>query len=490
MGRLPTFEFLAVLAFVALSVATVSTPPSTLRPIDIAALTSGTAEESWTGIFIGEAHVGYSVARESPTEGGGRLFEQRGSFALGAMGTTQQVTTGGTAVTDAAGRLLRFDFLLSSPLLVLVRGEVQPGSVHVEVQQGGEVSVVDVPLAEAPTLSLTATRQLAGKELRPGDIFELPYFDPLTVTASTMRITVEAPELLPDGEVGHWLSMNTGGVVTRRLVDGKGTILREEGALGLRSVRMSKVEAMAVDEGAAPDLVALSSTPLTGFIDPARPLGPLTLKVLGVPPGSVPGEGTIQVVEGDRVTLSTPPAHLWPTLPVAGTEANEPSLTLPSTHPEIVAKARAVVGDAPDRSTAAKRLADFVFAYVTKVPTLGIPNGLDVLRSGQGDCNEHTALYVSLARAVGIPSRIAAGLVYNSRLGPAMYYHAWPEVKLGPGESWVAIDPTFGQFPADATHLKLVTGDLDRQIEILSTMGKIRLEVAVPALPSDKQPPP
>ena len=58
MGRLPTFEFLAVLAFVALSVATVSTPPSTLRPIDIAALTAGTAEESWTGIFIGEAHAG------------------------------------------------------------------------------------------------------------------------------------------------------------------------------------------------------------------------------------------------------------------------------------------------------------------------------------------------------------------------------------------------------------------------------------------------
>lgn len=490
MGRLPTFEFMAVLAFVALSVATVSTSPSTVRPINVTALTTGPAEESWTGIFIGEAHVGYSVSRESPTTGGGRLFEQRGSFALGAMGTTQQVTTAGTAVTDSAGRLLRFDFLLSSPVLVVVRGEVKPGSVHVEVQQSGEVSVLDVPLAEAPTLSLTATRQLAGKDLRPGDIFELPYFDPLTVTASTMRITVGAPELLPDGEVGHWLSMNTGGVVTRRLIDSKGATLREEGALGLRSVRMSKSEAMAVDSGEAPDLVALASAPLTGFIDPARPLGPLTLKVMGVPPGSVPGEGTIQVVDGDRVTLFTPPLHLWATLPVAGNEAIEPSLTLPSNHPEIVAKAREVVGDATDRATAAHRIADFVFAYVTKVPTLGIPNGLDVLRSRQGDCNEHTALYVSLARAVGIPSRIAAGLVYNPRLGPAMYYHAWPEVKMGPGESWIAIDPTFGQFPADATHLKLVTGDLDRQIEILSTMGKIRLEVAANPVPADKQAPP
>ena len=29
-----------------------------------------------------------------------------------------------------------------------------------------------------------------------------------------------------------------------------------------------------------------------------------------------------------------------------------------------------------------------------------------MLRRREGDCNEHTALYVSLARAVGIPARI------------------------------------------------------------------------------------
>ena len=35
------------------------------------------------------------------------------------------------------------------------------------------------------------------------------------------------------------------------------------------------------------------------------------------------------------------------------------------------------------------------------------------------------------------------------------YYHAWAEVML---QRWVGVDPTLGQFPTDATHLRLVTG--------------------------------
>jgi transglutaminase-like putative cysteine protease len=63
------------------------------------------------------------------------------------------------------------------------------------------------------------------------------------------------------------------------------------------------------------------------------------------------------------------------------------------------------------------------------------------------------------------------GIVY---LKDKFYYHAWPEIYLG---RWVAIDPTFNQFPADATHIRLVIGDLSDQIKILSVVNKIKLEV-------------
>ena len=90
-----------------------------------------------------------------------------------------------------------------------------------------------------------------------------------------------------------------------------------------------------------------------------------------------------------------------------------------------------------------------------------------MLRTRVGDCNEHTALYVAMARAAGIPARIAVGLVY---VHGAFYYHAWPEVYLRRGRGgglWLPVDPTFNQFPADATHLRLARGGLDRQAAIL-----------------------
>ena len=90
-------------------------------------------------------------------------------------------------------------------------------------------------------------------------------------------------------------------------------------------------------------------------------------------------------------------------------------------------------------------------------------------RRGRGDCNEHTQLSVALSRAAGIPARVAAGLAY---VDGKFYYHAWPEIWL---ERWVAIDPTFGQFPADAAHLRFTVGGLGRQAELLRLMGPLKI---------------
>jgi transglutaminase-like putative cysteine protease len=270
---------------------------------------------------------------------------------------------------------------------------------------------------------------------------------------------------------------------TRRLVDAQGATLREESAMGMSATRMTREEATKVDSGDPPDLVMLAAIPNDGKV----PKGPrVRMKISGVDPASIPDDVPLQVRTGDVVDISVPlEAELPHDLPIADTSVDEevePTISLPSTNVEIVERARAVVGDATNRLDAARRLYEFVHTYVQKVPTIGVPNGLEVLHSGRGDCNEHTALYVSLARAVGIPSRITAGVVYSSRMGDAFYYHAWPEVRLGPPDSegrprWVPIDPTLGQFPADGSHLEMAIGDLDRQIEIMGVMGRIRLEV-------------
>ncbi len=125
----------------------------------------------------------------------------------------------------------------------------------------------------------------------------------------------------------------------------------------------------------------------------------------------------------------------------------------------------------------------WTYGNLEKVPVASVPSALEVLQSLRGDCNEHTTLFTALARSLGIPTRPVAGIVYSETIFAegAFYYHAWPEVWLGDG--WVPVDPTFGQFPADATHLGLVVGDLDKQMEIMGVIGRINLSVVTAGTP-------
>lgn len=148
-----------------------------------------------------------------------------------------------------------------------------------------------------------------------------------------------------------------------------------------------------------------------------------------------------------------------------------PEPLLESTDPEIVALARTLAGEDTVPEVVARRINDWVHTTVRKRVTFGIPSARQVLRRKVGDCNEHTQLYVALARAAGIPARIAAGLVH---IDGKFYYHAWPEIRL---RDWVAVDPTLGQFPADAAHLRFVSGGLGRQGDLLGLIGRLTIDV-------------
>ena len=155
-----------------------------------------------------------------------------------------------------------------------------------------------------------------------------------------------------------------------------------------------------------------------------------------------------------------------------------PEPLIESDDPAIRAEAEAAVarrhgsahgGRAPD-ARASTRMLD-------KKPTVSLPSAREVLRTKVGDCNEHTALYVAMARSIGLPARIAVGLAYTRG---AFFYHAWPEVYIDEGRGrgfWLPVDPTFNQFPADATHVRLARGGLDKQAAILPLIGQIKMTI-------------
>lgn len=81
-------------------------------------------------------------------------------------------------------------------------------------------------------------------------------------------------------------------------------------------------------------------------------------------------------------------------------------------------------------------------------------------------------MFTALSRHLGIPTRIQMGLVY---LEGQFLYHAWPLVYLD--GKWQAVDPTFGQQVADATHLPLLEGDFTGMDQLLPILGQISIRI-------------
>lgn len=74
----------------------------------------------------------------------------------------------------------------------------------------------------------------------------------------------------------------------------------------------------------------------------------------------------------------------------------------------------------------------------------------------QGVCDEFTALFVSILRSLGIPTKYVSGYAYTNLKTPAGFGpHAWAEVYF-PTKGWVPFDVTYNEFGyIDASHVKL-----------------------------------
>jgi transglutaminase-like putative cysteine protease len=215
----------------------------------------------------------------------------------------------------------------------------------------------------------------------------------------------------------------------------------------------------------------------------SRDVRRMRLRLGGVDLSRADLEGVTQHLDGDVLELRDP-RQLEPGQ--ADPDARRylaPEPFIESDAPEIIAESAIAVRGAADARARAEKLTRYVNALLDKKPTVSLPSAREVLRTKVGDCNEHTALYVAMARAAGIPARIAIGLVY---IHGAFYYHAWPEVYLddAPTRSvraargtWLPVDPTLNQFPADATHLRLARGGLDKQAAILPMIGRLKIDV-------------
>lgn len=148
----------------------------------------------------------------------------------------------------------------------------------------------------------------------------------------------------------------------------------------------------------------------------------------------------------------------------------------------LVKTAKDVVGDERDVFKAAKRINAFVYKHIrNKSLARAFASATEALESKEGDCTEHAVLFSALAKIVGIPTRLATGLVYVGGEDNVFGYHEW--VEIWTGSEWLAMDPTFGQDIADPTHIKFAQGQSDpdglREAGMVAAalIGDLELEV-------------
>jgi hypothetical protein len=450
-------------------------PSAAAARVDFSAPTAA-AGLSQRGVFYRGARIGYLREKLTPLSQGFRT-EQEGSFVLTVLGREREMNISGVADLDQDGRLKSFGFRLStaserSPFETAIQGEIEGQELTLRIRSGASERTEKRRLAEPPAIPLNLYRSLAAQGLEVGKSFRVRLLDPLTLAEGEAEVEVMGLEVV------HWagreeeafrLSQRFAGLATTAWISRAGELLKEETALGWTLLKEAPGSALAA-RGEAPDVVATSAIPAIGFTGEANRLHRVRLRLHRFPAewSALEGGRQQRLEESDEVVIlrEIPPASVRVRLEVAEQqETLAADAFIQSDDPEIRAQADRITRGLSPRE-AARALTDWVYQNVRKTPTLSVPSAREVMAQRTGDCNEHTVLFAALARAAGLPTRMATGLAWSAG---QFYYHAWPEVWL---DQWLAVDPTFGQFPADPLHLRLASGGLEKQFEILALMGR------------------
>ena len=133
---------------------------------------------------------------------------------------------------------------------------------------------------------------------------------------------------------------------------------------------------------------------------------------------------------------------------------------------QVKEQARQIAGDDKDAWSVARKLADWTHENLEWKHVVNA-SAAQTLATREADCSEFSALFVAMARSLGLPSRMVTGLAYS---GNSFGGHAWVEVWAG---KWIELDPTWGTDFVDATHIR---NDLNTLV-MSAALNLIELEV-------------
>lgn len=439
--------------------------------------------EYWTGIVfngekVGYAHVRVERAIDDPTR-----YEVRSesAFRIRFLGFDKRVTLRARDRVREDFALESFEYLYHlDGAKLAVTGRWERDGLRIMMTNAGRTTEQTLPAPAPPYPASVIAMLPAARGLRLGATYEYTVFSGETQRLADVVQRVEAYErsTLFEGEAWR-VTTEMLGLRTTTWIDTRARPVLE---LGLNGVIVAGLEDEArakryLAQGALNRRDALlemtlirTATPIT---DPRRAIY-VKVAIYGPATSSLPlGDATQQcrpTASGAECELTVAPV---PASSATGA-ALAPSMAVPSSDPRIREVAAAATAGAASATEQAQAIVSWLQRNVRQEPADSF-SALDVLETRRAECQGHALLYAAMARALGIPTRVVNGLVYSAELG-GFAYHAWAESVLD--GQWVAIDPTFGQLRADATHLKLLYGEsLGDLAPLAAWIGTTRIEV-------------
>ena len=441
--------------------------------------------ERWFGIYVNSERVGFYRQRIDKS-GDGYRMEGNGSVRMNVMGFSKEASTHETYLVSKNLALRSFDVDQTvNGSSSHVSGKVSGSTIHMRREANGKFTDKLLrfkgEVYPGPALNLYPLM----RTVAAGSIYKIQAFDPEELKIKEIQITVLGVDKTAEGLPALKLRNNLYPFVSNDIwVDGQGNTLEESVREGLVTTKVEQPKALGpfISDWvlAKKDLIYdFSLVRVEPPLKDPKKLTGLSVEISDWNDALPLLQGGGQHVEKNgngRVIFKTGSLVLMPSNSSVQkpTDAQlKPADKIESDAPEIRVQAKALAVGIKSQEELAKALASWTAERLKDTIDDG-GSAVESFKSKSGNCQTHARLYTALARAAGIPTRFVSGLVYLE--GKGFLYHSWAESFIG--DSWVPVDPTYNQLPADPTHLKLFEGHLPADMEpIITIIGRIRIKV-------------
>ncbi len=456
-------------------------------------------KERWTGIYQGNQKIGYAVSRVAAFGTGYRLWNVS-RIRLELLNQTQDISLDVQAKVDDRYSIDEVEFEAKSGYMEFRARGVRVGKdLDLTINTGGKEINHRLHFDEPPKMGEDWIMRESLADAAPGDSIQFSFFEPMSQKSLPMRVKAVAEEEVEIESKKYdclKLEITMAGQSQWAWISRDGELVKEyHPGTGFTTLMEDRDKALDVDWEAAGhvDIISRLMVPSSSVINKPRSVGLLKVELQEAPlEGLELSFPPRQTVAGRKVTVTMERAipAIGYALPIAESLPDkaekmkkwlEPTPFIQSGDEKIIEAARAAAGQSQDAVTAVDQIILWMDREIEPSLVTSIPSALEVLERKKGACKEHSILFVAMARSLGIPARMAAGIVYSDeQIIDGFYYHAWAEVYLADADGhgqWVAVDPTFHQNPADATHLRLILGDMEDMISLMNVVGVLKVKV-------------